>query len=324
LNRAARPDDDRRVRPDLAATIVEARRTAGLSQAALARRAGISASYLSRIEGAAWERGGPLPADGVLRALARALGLSSAALVALGRAARDRQAAASGSTGAPARASRRSPYAVSMGPEAVDAAAREVVERNPPQGTLRSAQVFVTETLGDGGLEPSYLDTLGTTLAASPDAMLYRVCASDRSSLDTARATVDRLSGGRPPGRAGNVRTRIAFSNPLVLDVLIGDHEVMLAVPDRRGRPHLRAGIVVDDPDFVAALRNWFDETVWDPKCWYADLRGDAFDDAFAAIEEVLSGAEQHLDPAAPLVVGPGADAHQLERPGQDVPAVTG
>jgi transcriptional regulator with XRE-family HTH domain len=295
------------VGPDLSSAIAEARRGAGLSQAALARRAGISPSYLSRIESAAWERGGPLPADGVLRALARALGVSSAALVALGRKARDRQAALTGPTSPRARASRRSPYAVSMGPGAVDAAAREVVGRNPAQGTLRSAQVLVADPLGDEGLEPSYLDTLGTTLAATPDAMLYRVCACDKTSLGTARATVDRLAGGRGPAQAGNVRTRIAFANPLVLDVLIGDHEVLLAVPDRRGRPHLRAGIVVDDPDFVAALRSWFDETVWDPKCWYADLRGDAVDDAFAAIEEVLSGAEQHLDPGAPLFVGPGA-----------------
>jgi hypothetical protein len=295
------------VGPDLATAIADARQAAGLSQAGLARRAGISPSYLSRIEGAAWERGGPLPADGVLRALARALGVSSVELVAMGRAARDGQAAVTGASAPAVRAGRRSPYAVTMGPEAVDAAAREVVRRNSPQGTLRSAQVYMADTLAGGELPPSYLDTLGATLAASPDAILYRVCASDGTSLDTARATVERLSGGRPPGQAGNVRTRIAFSNPLVLDVLIGDHEVLLAVPDRRGRPHLRAGIVVDDPDFVAALRSWFDETVWDPKCWYADVRGDAVDDAFAAIEEVLSGAEQHLDPAAPLFIGPAS-----------------
>jgi transcriptional regulator with XRE-family HTH domain len=319
LNSAPPPGDHRLVRADLATAIVDARRAAGLSQAALARRAGISASYLSRIEGAAWTRGGPLPADGVLRALARALGISSTTLVALRREAR---AEAAESTPL-ARANRRPPYAVSMGPAEVDGAARDMIGRNPSQGTLRSAQVFVAEGMGDGELEPSYLDTLGATMAENPEAMLYRVCASDRRSLDTARATVDRLSGGRPSGRTANVRTRIAFSNPLVLDVLIGDHEVLLAVPDRRGRPHLRAGIVVDDPDFVDALRNWFDENVWDPKCWYADLRGDAFDDAFAAIEECLSGAEQHLDPAAPLFVGPSADADELERPGQDVAAVT-
>jgi transcriptional regulator with XRE-family HTH domain len=295
------------VGPDLASAIVEARAGAGLSQAALARRAGISASYLSRIESAAWERGGPLPADGVLRALARALGVSSAALVALGRAARERQRAVTGAGGPAARAGNRSPYAVTMGAEAVDAAAREVVRRNPPQGTLRSAQVYVAEPLDGGELEPSYLDTLGATLATSPEAMLYRVCASDQRSLGTARATVDRLAGGRPPGRAGNVRTRIAFSNPLVLDVLIGDHEVLLAVPDRRGRPNLRAGIVIDDPDFVGALRDWFDETVWDPQCWYADIRGDSVDDAFAAIGEVMSAAEHHVDPGAPLFTGPSA-----------------
>lgn len=243
-----------------------------MSQAALARRAGISPSYLSRIEGAAWERGGPLPADGVLRALARALGLSSTALVALRQEAEDRQTASRAPATLPPRRSRL-PYAVSVGPAEVDAAARRVVERNPPEGTLRSAQVFVSDELSrdtdvDRGLPPSYLDALSSALEANPDAMLYRVCAADRRSLSTARATVDRVAGSRSSDRVSNVRTRITLSNPLVLDVLVGDHEVFLAVPDRRGHPHLRAGVVVDDPDFVAAMRDWFDESVW-----YADVR---------------------------------------------------
>ena len=262
---------------ELATTISEARQAAGLSQVALARRAGISPSYLSRIEGAAWERGGPLPADGVLRALARALGLSSTALVSLRQAAEDRQTACS-PPGPPLRRRSRLPYAVSVGPDEVDAAARRVVERNPPQGTLRSAQVFLSDGLSrdtdvGGGLTPSYLDALRSALEANPDAMLYRVCAADRRSLATARATIDRVAGSRSSDRAGKVRTRITFSNPLVLDVLVGDHEVFLAVPDRRGHPHLRAGVVVDDPDFVAAMRDWFDESVWDPPCTYADVR---------------------------------------------------
>ena len=287
-------DDDHPVRPELAAAIVEGRRAAGLTQAALARRAGISASYLSRIESGAWEKGGPLPADGVLRALARALGISSTALVGLRRAAGDRQVAPSPLE----RANRRPPYAISMGPQEVDAAARDLVGRNPSTGTLRSAQVFMCGVAGEE-LEPSYLDTLGATLAASPDARLYRVCATDQRHLGMARATVDRLAGGRSPGQAGNVRTRIAFCNPLVFDVLIGDHEVLLAVPDRRGHPRLRAGIVVDDPDFVAAVREWFDETVWDCPCGYADIRGDEVDDAFAAIEECMPAAEPHVGPVA-------------------------
>jgi len=82
------------------------------------------------------------------------------------------------------------------------------------------------------------------------------------------------VASGRPPVNAGSVRTRFTASNPLVLDVVIGDHEVFLAVPDQPGFPDLRAGIVVDDPDFVAALRAWFDESVWDAPCGYADVRG--------------------------------------------------
>lgn len=268
---------------DLAGVITEARRAAGLSQAQLARRAGISPSYLSRIESAAWERGGPWPADGVLRALARALGISSTQLVALRRAARDRQ----GPAPAPARGGWRTPYAVSVGPQAVDDAARDLVVRNPANGSLRSAQVLVANADAD---EPSYLDTLGSAMATRPDAILYRMCASDRRHVGTARATVERLAGGRSAAGAVNVRTRFAFANPLVLDVLIGDNEVLLAVPDRRGHPHLRAGIVVDDPDFVAALRGWFDESVWDPPCGYADVRAEGVDDAFAAIEDCVAG----------------------------------
>lgn len=281
------------MRADLAGVIAEARRAAGLSQAHLARRAGISPSYLSRIESAAWERGGPWPADAVLRALARALGISSTELVALRRAARDRQAPAP----ALARRGWGTRCEVSVGPQAVDAAARDLVVRNPLDGALRSAQVLALEADPDA---PSYLDTLGSAMATRPDAILYRVCASDRRHVGTAQATVERLAVGRSAA-AFNVRTRFAFANPLVLDVLIGDNEVLLAVPDRRGHPHLRAGVVVDDPDFVAAARDWFDESVWDPPCGYADVRGEGIDDAFAAIKHCLAGTADRRRRLKPL-----------------------
>ena len=44
---------------------------------------------------------------------------------------------------------------------------------------------------------------------------------------------------------------------------------------------------------------------------------------AWAATES-LSGAEEHLDPAAALLVGPGADTDEAEPAGEDVPPVTG
>ena len=299
---------------ELASTIGGARRAAGLSQAELARRAGISASYLSRIEGAAWERGGPWPADAVLRALARALGRSSTELIDL----RDR-ARQHGSPKAPARGAARSPYAVVVGADMVDAAARRLAERNPPGGTLRSAQVLAT---GDAAAA-SYVDTLGAVAAGDPEAMLYRVCVVDRRRLDLVRTSLERSAGGRDPQEAGNVRARVTTTSPLGMDLLIGDREVLIGIPDRRGHPHLRAAIVVDDPDFVAAARAWFDESVWDGPGPTVDLRRRSLEDGLTALRR-RSGAEQHLHPARPVGVGPGAEADLGEPGGEDVVAMGG
>jgi len=244
----------------LAETIIDSRHAAGLSQAALARRAGISPSYMSRIESATWTAGGPWPGDGVLRSLARALGLSSTLLMTLLRTERGVVSAARRRT--------RMPYAVSVGSPEVHAAAVGVIERNPRHGTVRLAHV--PPSTGDGcpGSEqraPSYIDALEASMEADPDAILYRVCVATRSQPVPMRASVTRIAGrGGPPG-VTNVRTRIALTNPVTLEIIIGDHELLLAIPDRRGHPHLRAGIVVNDPDFVAAAARWFDESVWDP-----------------------------------------------------------
>jgi hypothetical protein len=187
------------------------------------------------------------------------------------------------------------PYSVSVGTDSVESAARGLIARNPGRGTLRSVQVFQLEAAA--GCEAdrpearsSYVDALDSAMAARPESILYRVSASDRRHLPLARVVAERATGGRPPARAGNVRSRIAFCNPLVLDVLVGDHEVLMAVPDRRGHPYLRAGVVVDDPDFVAAVREWFDESVWDPPCEHADIRGDTLDEALAGIEARAGG----------------------------------
>ena len=65
--------------------------------------------------------------------------------------------------------------------------------------------------------------------------------------------------------RPGNVRTRSCVANPLCADVLIGDSEALIAFPTSRDRPDLRACVVIDDPGFVRALQEWYDEFVWDP-----------------------------------------------------------
>jgi hypothetical protein len=206
LKRAGPITDDLPVAGDLAGTVRRARAGLQLSQAELARRTGISPSYLSRIESAAWERGGPWPADGV-----------------------------------------------------------RLVDRNPRRGTFRS--VHVAAPPGPAPRDdspPTYVDALADRLAEAAETLLYRVCAPARHSPEAARATVDRWS-------APNARARIAFANPLVMDVLIGEHEALIALPDRRGDPHLAACLVVDDPDFVDAIRRWFDEWVWEPPAGAVD-----------------------------------------------------
>lgn len=227
----------------------------GLSQVELARRVDIHPSYLSRIEGAAWERGGPWPSDSVLRAIARELVISSTALIRLKRMAQGEQAlpgrAWQGGNG-------RSPCAVSLGADDVCAAAARVVVGNPSRGTFR-----MTDHLMAGAGPEAVLDLLAAKVAACAGSSLRRVAASTPGDGEPARRRSELLAGGRPSGSVGNVETRFADTNPVVLDVLIGDHEAVIVLPGPDGPA--RACLTVNDPDFVAALQDWFDDSVWAP-----------------------------------------------------------
>lgn len=271
----------------LSTTLRAQRLARELSQAQLADRAGIHPSYLSRIESAAWERNGPCPSDSVLRGLGRVLGVSPSELIHL----RDlvpRRAGSKGRGGTWARANCRSPFSVAVGDEQVQASTRRLIERNPKGGTFRFADVLVSEEphADRGPDSDSGMDALGARLADDPGAMLRRVCTSDRENLELVRSRTERLAGGRVPGEVANIRTRFTFASPLVLDVLIGEHEVLVAVPDRRGHPYRRASITVDCPDFVAALRDWFDELIWDGPGEALDLRYGCLSQSLASIVE--------------------------------------
>jgi len=157
--------------------------------------------------------------------------------------------------------------------------ARRVVERNPRHGTLRAIQVSSLEqpTSRHDRSGPTYLDVLAGRLAAG-GTVLYRVCASTRRHLGLVRSTFDRLGDT-------SVRTRFAFANRLALEVLIGDHEVLIGLPCRRGHPGMEACVVVEDPDFVDAARQWFDESVWERSGGCADPTPGSGEEAFQDIE---------------------------------------
>jgi transcriptional regulator with XRE-family HTH domain len=265
--------------------VCSARVAMGLSQVALAQRAGISASYLSRIEGGSWLKGGPTPSDSVLRALARALDLSSSRLIEL----RD-------ATRLPTQTRRtrngRGPYAVLIGDEAVQQAAVDVVERSPQGGTLRITDVARLEhprcPMHEG--QVAHWDAIGRRLAEDSDALLYRVCSATEEHFDLVRAKTAHLAGRRDPASIGNIRTRFCFGNPLMFDVIVTEQEVLIGVPDRRGHPYLRAALVVDDPDFVQAMRAWYDEFAWEATCDCSDVR-------YPTAEQTLDSIEARLRP---------------------------
>lgn len=77
-----------------------------------------------------------------------------------------------------------------------------------------------------------------------------------------------------------------------MLDVVVGEHEALIAVPDRRGHPFLRACVVIDDPDLVGALKDWYDDFIWEPAGGYVDLRYDRLDETLARVKERLTASD--------------------------------
>lgn len=219
---------------DLANAVREARLATGLQQVELARQAGITPSYLSRIESAAWNSGGPWPSDAVLRSLARRLSLDAKELIDMRN--RARRTAAPPGEREPVRSWLPGPtamrYVVSddEAPDVYEAAAG-LVARNPAGGSLRAATVVSAgHRPGDAGGRHLYADALRRKLDDDPATTCFQVAGAGACA-----------------------------------EVLIGDNEALIAVPTCRDRPDLRACVVIDDPGFVRALQQWYDEFVWEP-----------------------------------------------------------
>lgn len=246
---------------ELAAAVRAARLVAGLSQAELARRAGVTASYVSRIEAAAWRSGGPWPSDDVLRAVARALGASSTRLIELRQSERGAEGEAGG--GAPwGRSRRQGRYTVVLGHANVRQALVRLVESNPPRGALRLA-TNVFPLVAEGDDDRLTTDAFARKLAEDTASVLYGVCMVGPEDVGAARAAAQRLAGGRDPTTVHNVRMRFCVTPPAMFELVVGEAGALIAVPDRRGHGQLRSALVIDDPDFVTILRDWYDEYLW-------------------------------------------------------------
>ena len=155
--------------------------------------------------------------------------------------------------------------------------------------------------------------TLTDRLVGDPGSTLFRVCTSSAENLKLVKENAERLAGGRKPSEVRNIRSRFCFGNPLILDFIIGANEALIAIPDRRGHPHLRACLVVDDPDFVTAMQDWYDEFIWEPSSDWVEVRYDEMDEA---LEAHRVPAAEPRTPRAPL----HHQVDELRRPGDDLP----
>lgn len=212
----------------------------GLSQAAAARHAGISPSYLSRIEAAAWENGGPWPSPSVIRALARVLSVSSGELMVLWEEGRPvRQGRPKGWCGFDGEE-----YSVSIGASVVARVAAELVAATPPGSRLRLAESGAS-TGADGA---SRVPVLAEGVLVNSACLVWRVCPlSSAARLPLGDAARTRCYAGPSSG----------------VEVLIAEGWVLLVLPGSEASL-LPAAVAVNDPDFVGAARAWFDEELWD------------------------------------------------------------
>lgn len=290
----AAPDDDEGVGP----VITRARQARGLSQVELARRAGIAPSYLSRIEGSAWRRGGPWPSDQVLRSLARYLGVSSTELIRL----RNEERGARGAPVGRRRGWSGPGYTVCTDGDGVYQAAKSLIDRNPPRHPVRTTSVRMLGGEQDSPTlwQAEFVRSLTEKVSNDPESTLYRVCASSADNVALVRQTAVRLAGGRTPADVRNIRSRFCFGNPLVLDFIIGANEALIAIPDRRSRPSLRACVVVDDPDFVTAMQDWYDEFIWEPACDWVELTYENLETALDEVETRLQAEADGTGAATP------------------------
>ena len=127
-------------------------------------------------------------------------------------------------------ADRKASYAVSVGDQRVQSAARGMVERIPSGGTIRAIDVrLATPGSSTDGDDADYVDALADRLAQDSGCILWRACASTHDKLRQLRSRTERLTKGRAPRSVGNIRTRFVFANPVALEILITDDEAFSA-----------------------------------------------------------------------------------------------
>lgn len=133
----------------------------------------------------------------------------------------------------------------------------------------------VIRNTGIWGQAPNYLDhgqeweqyrkTLGNFLRTNNQSVMKRIEFVDtKANFNLAKESDKWSVENRDLNKVHNIKVKFYAKNPLLFDVLIGQREAIIELPQRVNFPSMRVALLVRDKLFVEALRTWFDEVLWD------------------------------------------------------------
>ncbi|MEO7617376.1 MAG: hypothetical protein ABIS59_00890, partial [Candidatus Saccharibacteria bacterium] len=109
-------------------------------------------------------------------------------------------------------------------------------------------------------------EALGEFLSKNPGGLVKRIeYVGSNKYLEEAKQSDQRLAGSRKIDQVYNAKVKFKRSNPLLLHVIIGQREAIIALPKNSGQSSgSDMAILVRDKIFVDSLRVWYDEVLWD------------------------------------------------------------
>lgn len=138
-----------------------------------------------------------------------------------------------------------------------------------------------------------YREALGEFLTKNPNSLFKRVeFAATSDHLKLAKEADARLAGSRVLNQVHNAKIKFHKHNPLLLHVLIGQREAILALPQSSGQAGSNMAILVRDKLFVEALRVWYDEVLWDGTGPSRMVKFGEFDESFDEIKDMYDFKE--------------------------------
>lgn len=267
--------------------IREARQAKGWTIAQLAERIGRPREWLNRVELGYGEFGEVRPPNGApLRQLADCLGIDQASVVALGtQAEQDYKALFLTSRSAKTRAGKVIQDEVIVGEAEIYAAAENLINEQHSDALIRTTGIWshANTSLAAVPEWKKYRQRLGKFISDNRQSGIKRAeYLGTKRNFDIAMAA-DKLLAQKQT-IPSNVKIKFFKYNPVILDVLIGQREAIIAFPQRTGYQGLTVGLLVRDKLFVESLRTWFDEVVWESGFENRNLN---FNNLLASLEDI-------------------------------------